>query len=51
MTASRPAGVPWLTPLFDDARRACTTAPYTAAFGFELRDSVQDDGVAMRTSR
>ena len=47
MTASRPAGVPWLTPYLTvrDARAA--SAFYTAAFGFELRDSVQDDGVVM----
>lgn len=47
MTASRPAGVPWLTPYLTvrDARAA--TAFFEAAFGFETRDSVQDDGVVM----
>jgi uncharacterized glyoxalase superfamily protein PhnB len=47
MTASRPAGVPWLTPYLTvrDARAA--TAFFEAAFGFEVRDSVQDDGVVM----
>jgi uncharacterized glyoxalase superfamily protein PhnB len=47
MTASRPAGVPWLTPYLTvhDARAAI--AFFEAAFGFEVRDSVQDDGVVM----
>ncbi|MFL9870481.1 VOC family protein [Paraburkholderia megapolitana] len=47
MTAPRPAGVPWLTPYMTvrDARSAI--AFYEAAFGFALRDSVQDEGVIM----
>ncbi|PCE25691.1 glyoxalase [Paraburkholderia acidicola] len=47
MTVPRPAGVPWLTPYMTvrDARSAI--AFYEAAFGFALRDSVQDEGVIM----
>ena len=47
MTAPRPAGVPWLTPYLTvrDARTAI--AFFEAAFGFRVRDSVQDDGVVM----
>jgi uncharacterized glyoxalase superfamily protein PhnB len=47
MTAPRPAGVPWLTPYLTvrDARAAI--AFFEAAFGFELRDSVQDHGAIM----
>ncbi|PXW29260.1 VOC family protein [Paraburkholderia caballeronis] len=47
MTAPRPAGVPWLTPYLTvrDARAAI--AFFEAAFGFSVRDCVQDDGVVM----
>jgi uncharacterized glyoxalase superfamily protein PhnB len=47
MTAPRPAGVPWLTPYLTVRDARATTAFFTAAFGFEVRDSVQDDGVVM----
>jgi uncharacterized glyoxalase superfamily protein PhnB len=47
MTPPRPAGVPWLTPYLTvrDARTAL--AFYEAAFGFAVRDSVEDDGAIM----
>ncbi|SDB84419.1 VOC family protein [Paraburkholderia lycopersici] len=47
MTPPRPAGVPWLTPYLTvrDARAAL--AFYEAAFGFAVRDSVEDDGALM----
>ncbi|WP_144112121.1 VOC family protein [Paraburkholderia sp. BCC1886] len=47
MTASRPAGVPWLTPYLTVRDASAATAFFRAAFGFEVRDSVQDDGVVM----
>lgn len=47
MTAPRPAGVPWLTPYLTvrDARAAI--AFFEAAFGFSVRDCMNDDGVVM----
>jgi uncharacterized glyoxalase superfamily protein PhnB len=47
MTHSRPAGVPWLTPYLTvrDARAAI--AFFEAAFGFAVRDSMEDDGAVM----
>ncbi|CAG9216088.1 transposase [Paraburkholderia tropica] len=47
MTPPRPAGVPWLTPYMTvrDARAAI--AFFEAAFGFAVRDSVEDDGAVM----
>jgi uncharacterized glyoxalase superfamily protein PhnB len=47
MTPPRPAGVPWLTPYLTvrDARAALSF--YQAAFGFAVRDSVEDDGALM----
>ncbi|WP_322107219.1 VOC family protein [Paraburkholderia sp. J41] len=47
MTPPRPAGVPWLTPYLTvrDARAAMDF--YRAAFGFDVRDSVEDDGAVM----
>jgi uncharacterized glyoxalase superfamily protein PhnB len=47
MTPPRPAGVPWLTPYLTvrDARTAL--AFYEAAFGFAVRDSLEDDGALM----
>ncbi|NIE67948.1 VOC family protein [Burkholderia sp. Ax-1719] len=47
MTPPRPAGVPWLTPYLTvrDARAAI--AFFEAAFGFAVRDSVEDDGAVM----
>jgi uncharacterized glyoxalase superfamily protein PhnB len=47
MTASRPAGVPWLTPYLPVRDARASTAFFAAAFGFEVRDSVEDDGVVM----
>ncbi|PLZ03495.1 glyoxalase [Burkholderia sp. WAC0059] len=47
MTASRPAGVPWLTPYLTVRDARATLAFFEAAFGFSLRDSVQDDGALM----
>ncbi|WP_322042558.1 VOC family protein [Paraburkholderia sp. J67] len=47
MTPPRPAGVPWLTPYLTvrDARAAI--AFFEAAFGFAVRDSLEDDGAVM----
>jgi uncharacterized glyoxalase superfamily protein PhnB len=47
MTAPRPANVSWLTPYLTvhDARTSISF--FEAAFGFELREHVQDDGVIM----
>lgn len=47
MTPPRPAGVPWLTPYLTvrDARAAIDF--FRAAFGFAVRDSVEDDGAVM----
>jgi uncharacterized glyoxalase superfamily protein PhnB len=47
MTHPRPAGVPWLTPYLTvrDARAAI--AFFEAAFGFAVRDSLEDDGAVM----
>ncbi|MDH6150143.1 putative glyoxalase superfamily protein PhnB [Paraburkholderia sp. WSM4179] len=47
MTAPRPAGVPWLTPYLTVRDARASTAFFSAAFGFDVRDSVQDDGVVM----
>jgi uncharacterized glyoxalase superfamily protein PhnB len=47
MTHPRPAGVPWLTPYLTvrDARAAI--AFFETAFGFAVRDSMEDDGAVM----
>lgn len=47
MTDPRPAHAPWLTPYLTvrDAR-ACT-AFYRDAFGFAVRDQIDDDGIVM----
>ncbi|WP_027820979.1 VOC family protein [Paraburkholderia bannensis] len=47
MTPPRPAGVPWLTPYLTvrDARAAI--AFFETAFGFAVRDSLEDDGAVM----
>lgn len=47
MTASRPTGVPWLTPYMTVRDARSSTAFFEAAFGFAVRDSVQDDGAVM----
>lgn len=47
MTASRPTGVPWLTPYMTVRDARSSTAFFEAAFGFAMRDSVQDDGAVM----
>jgi len=47
MTASRPDGVPWLTPYLTVRDARATISFFEAAFGFSVRDSVQDDGAVM----
>ncbi len=47
MTAPRPAGVPWLTPYMTVRDARVTIAFFEAAFGFAVRDSVNDDGAIM----
>jgi uncharacterized glyoxalase superfamily protein PhnB len=47
MTAPRPANVSWLTPYLTVNNARTSISFFEAAFGFELRDSVQDDGVIM----
>ncbi|WP_153076241.1 VOC family protein [Paraburkholderia bonniea] len=47
MASSRPTGVPWLTPYLTVRDARVATAFFEAAFGFKVRDSVQDNGVVM----
>jgi uncharacterized glyoxalase superfamily protein PhnB len=47
MTPPRPAGVPWLTPYLTVREARTAVAFYEAAFGFAVRDSVEDDGAIM----
>jgi uncharacterized glyoxalase superfamily protein PhnB len=47
MTPPRPAGVPWLTPYLTVREARTAVAFYEAAFGFAVRDSVEDDGAVM----
>ncbi|WP_153101378.1 VOC family protein [Paraburkholderia hayleyella] len=47
MAAPRPAGVPWLTPYLTVRDARIAIAFFEAAFGFVVRDSVQDNGVVM----
>jgi uncharacterized glyoxalase superfamily protein PhnB len=47
MTAPRPPGVPWLTPYLTVREARTAIAFFEAAFGFRVRDSVQDDGAVM----
>ncbi|HTR10595.1 MAG TPA: VOC family protein [Paraburkholderia sp.] len=47
MTPPRPAGVPWLTPYLTVRDARASVAFYEAAFGFAVRDSVEDDGALM----
>ncbi|QGZ60565.1 VOC family protein [Paraburkholderia acidisoli] len=47
MTPPRPAGVPWLTPYLTVREARTSMAFYQAAFGFAVRDSVEDDGAVM----
>jgi uncharacterized glyoxalase superfamily protein PhnB len=47
MTHPRPAGVPWLTPYLTVRDARATIAFFEAAFGFAVRDSVEDDGAVM----
>ena len=47
MTAQRPAGVPWLTPYLTVRDARIAIAFFEAAFGFRVRDSVQDEGAVM----
>ncbi|TKC90985.1 VOC family protein [Trinickia terrae] len=47
MTATRPANVSWLTPYLTVRDALTSISFFEAAFGFELRDSVQDEGVVM----
>ncbi|RQG99877.1 VOC family protein [Paraburkholderia dinghuensis] len=47
MAPSRPAGVPWLTPYLTVRDARATMAFFEAAFGFVMRDCVEDDGAVM----
>jgi uncharacterized glyoxalase superfamily protein PhnB len=47
MPASRPAGVPWLTPYLTVREARAAMAFFEAAFGFAVRDCVEDDGAVM----
>ncbi|WP_322060916.1 VOC family protein [Paraburkholderia sp. J63] len=47
MTPPRPAGVPWLTPYLTVRDARATIEFFRAAFGFAVRDSVEDDGAVM----
>jgi uncharacterized glyoxalase superfamily protein PhnB len=47
MSASRPAGVPWLTPYLTVREARAAMAFFEAAFGFAVRDCVEDDGAVM----
>ena len=47
MTPPRPAGVPWLTPYLTVRDARATMTFYEAAFGFVVRDCVEDDGAVM----
>lgn len=47
MDAPRPAGVPWLTPYLTVRDAHATIAFFETAFGFRVRDCVQDDGAIM----
>ena len=43
----RPAGVPWLTPYLTVRDAQASRAFYEKAFGFEVREAVDDDGATM----
>lgn len=47
MTPPRPAGVPWLTPYLTVRDAHAAIDFFRAAFGFAVRDSVEDDGAVM----
>jgi uncharacterized glyoxalase superfamily protein PhnB len=47
MPPSRPAGVPWLTPYLTVREARAAMAFFEAAFGFVVRDCVEDDGAVM----
>jgi uncharacterized glyoxalase superfamily protein PhnB len=47
MSAYRPAGVPWLTPYLTVREARTAMAFFEAAFGFAVRDCVEDDGAVM----
>ncbi|EAY69759.1 hypothetical protein BDAG_02524 [Burkholderia dolosa AU0158] len=47
MTDPRPADVPWLTPYLTVRNARATIEFFKAAFGFELRDVLDEDGAIM----
>ena len=47
MTDPRPADVPWLTPYLAVRKARETIDFFKAAFGFELRDMLDEDGAIM----
>jgi uncharacterized glyoxalase superfamily protein PhnB len=47
MTPPRPAGVPWLTPYLTVRDARVAMAFFESAFGFAVRDYVEDDGAVM----
>src|SRR5689334_3887392 len=47
MTDPRPADVPWLTPYLAVRNARTTIDFFKAAFGFELRDMLDEDGAIM----
>ncbi|RQS06447.1 VOC family protein [Burkholderia sp. Bp9002] len=47
MTDPRPADVPWLTPYLAVRNARATIDFFKAAFGFELRDMLDEDGAIM----
>ncbi|HKT98294.1 MAG TPA: glyoxalase/bleomycin resistance/extradiol dioxygenase family protein [Paraburkholderia sp.] len=47
MTPPRPAGVPWLTPYLTVRNARVAIEFFQAAFGFAVRDCVEDDGAVM----
>ena len=47
MTPPRPAGVPWLTPYLTVRDARVAMAFFESAFGFTVRDYVEDDGAVM----
>ncbi|WDD96328.1 VOC family protein [Burkholderia sp. FERM BP-3421] len=47
MTDPRPAGVPWLTPYLTVRSAQAALAFYHAAFGFDTRELIDEDGAIM----
>ncbi|RQS70825.1 hypothetical protein DID96_14350 [Burkholderia sp. Bp8963] len=50
MTDPRPANVPWLTPYLAVRNPRATIDFFKAAFGFELRDALDDAGAKSLTA-